>query len=145
MPITIARFDASHLEGVLALCRTLGWPSYAGDRQRTREALAAPGAVTRVALDGDDVVGLVHVLGNGHVRAHLSLVGVLPGVRRQGIGRRLVTEAFAASGCRWLDLVADPGSEPFYRSFLHQERTGFRIHPGDPPSDDPARPDPERR
>jgi ribosomal protein S18 acetylase RimI-like enzyme len=82
-----------------------------------------------VATSGVEVVGLAHVLTNGLVHAHLSLVGVLPAHRRRGIGWQLVTKAFEASGAKWLDLCADPGSEGFYRSFVHRERAGFRIHP----------------
>jgi ribosomal protein S18 acetylase RimI-like enzyme len=66
---------------------------------------------------------------DGLIQAHLSLVGVLPEHRRSGIARRLVAEAFERAGGKWVDLGAEPGSEAFYRSFVHQERTGFRIYP----------------
>ena len=79
------------------------------------------------------MVGLVHLLSNGEVHAHLSLVGVLAAYRRQGVARELIVRGFHASGAKWLDLTADAGSEPFYRSFLHQEMPGFRIHPAGAP------------
>jgi ribosomal protein S18 acetylase RimI-like enzyme len=78
-----------------------------------------------------EVVGLVHLLSNGVVHAHLSLVGVLPDHRRSGVARQLVTAAFRCAGGKWVDLCAEPGSEQFYRSFPHREGTGFRIYPGD--------------
>ena len=78
------------------------------------------------------VVGLAHLLTDGVVQAHLSLVGVLPRHRLQGIARRLVREAFRESGASWLDLFSEPGSEGFYRSFVHRERVGFRIYPQEP-------------
>lgn len=124
-------FRESHLEGVVALCSELSWPSYA-DRATARAAFSAPGAVTWVARCGDEVVGLAHLLTNGLVHAHLSLVGVLPAHRRRGIARVLVREAFRAGGGKWLDLVSEPGSEDFYRSFPNQERIGFRIYPDEP-------------
>lgn len=64
------RFETAHLEGVVALCDVLGWPSYA-DPSVAEEAFSAPGAVTCVALDGGEVIGLVHLLTNGVVHAQL--------------------------------------------------------------------------
>ncbi len=124
-------FGPLHLDGVVSLCRELDWPSYA-DRSIASAALSAPGAVTWVAVSAGEVIGLAHLLTNGLVHAHLSLVGVLPGRRRQGVGRELVTRAFRSGGGKWLDLCSEPGSEHFYRSFLHQESSGFRIYPGEP-------------
>jgi ribosomal protein S18 acetylase RimI-like enzyme len=125
-------FSPSHLAGAVALCEKLGWPSYAG-ASVARTAFSAPGTATWVALYKGQVVGLVHLLSNGVVHAHLSLVGVLPDHRRNGVARQLVTRAFRSAGGKWLDLCAEPGSEQFYRSFVpHRESSGFRIHPGEP-------------
>lgn len=126
-------FLESHLEGVVALCRELSWQSYS-DSATTLGAFSAPGAVTWVARCGVDVVGLAHLLADGHVQAHLSLVGVLPAYRRQGVARLLVRKAFRAGGGKWLDLVSEPGSEEFYRSFVNEQRVGFRLYPGDAPA-----------
>ena len=124
-------FSPVHVDGVVSLCRELGWPSYT-DPSVARAALSAPGAVTWIALREDQIIGLVHILTNGLVHAHLSLVGVLPSHRRQGVARRLVTEAFRSAGGKWLDLCSEPGSEQFYRAFTHEERSGFRIYPVKP-------------
>jgi ribosomal protein S18 acetylase RimI-like enzyme len=99
------------------------------DPSTASAAFSAPGAVTWVAMRGGEVIGLAHLLNNGIVHAHLSLVGVLPSYRREGVARKLVSEAFRAGGGKWLDLCAEPGSEQFHRSFPHQERSGFRIYP----------------
>lgn len=124
-------FEPLHADGVVSLSNELDWPSYT-DESVVRAALAAPGAVTWVALNEGSVIGLAHLLSDGHVQAHLSLVGVLAGHRRQGVAQELVTRAFRMAGAKWLDLCSEPGSESFYRAFLHQERTGFRIYPGLP-------------
>ena len=129
--ITFEPFRDEHVESIAALCRELSWPSYS-EPSGARRALAAPGAVTWLARDGDRVVGIAHLLTDGLVQSHLSLVGVLPRYRRRGIAQRLVLEAFRATGSKWLDLVAEPGSEPFYRSFPNKEGVGFRIYPGKP-------------
>jgi len=70
-------FGPSHLVGAVALCERLGWPSYA-DAAVACTAFSAPGTVTWVALCKGEVVGLVHLLSNGVVHAHLSLVGLFP-------------------------------------------------------------------
>ena len=130
---TYEPFAESHLGGVVALCGELSWPSYR-DPATALAAFSAPGAVTWVARRGCEVIGLAHLLTDGLVQSHLSLVGVLPAHRRQGIARVLVREAFRAGGGKWLDLVSEPSSENFYRSFLNQERVGFRIYPDEPAS-----------
>jgi hypothetical protein len=52
-----ALFEARHLEGVLQLGRAEGWPSFPADPERALAVLTAPGVVTVVALDGDEVLG----------------------------------------------------------------------------------------
>ena len=126
------RFDPALLDGAVSLCRALGWPSYSQPEVAQR-CFTAPGAVTWCASDDRVVVGIAHLLSNGAVHAHLSLVGVDAAHRRKGIARELVVRAFRESGAKWLDLTADAGSEPFYRSFAHQEMPGFRIDPSGVP------------
>ncbi|MEN8162242.1 MAG: GNAT family N-acetyltransferase [Myxococcota bacterium] len=127
-PFQYRRFDPAHLDGAVSVARALDWPSYA-EPEAALAAFTAPGAVTWVATDEGNVIGLAHLLTNGVVHSHLSLVGVLPDYRRRGIARRLVAAAFEAGGGKWLDLCAEAGSEDFYRSFHHQTLQGFRIHP----------------
>ena len=124
-------FQEPHLGSVVALCRELSWESYL-DPPTTLRVLSAPGAITWVARNGEAVVGLAHLLTDGVIQAHVTLVGVLPAYRRQGVARTLLLEAFRAGGGKWVDLAAEPGSEGFYRSFAHKERIGFRIYPSDP-------------
>lgn len=124
-------FEPAHLEGCVACARALDWPSYA-DPSAALAAFSAPGSITWVALHDGEVVGLAHLLTNGVVHSHLSLVGVLPRYRRGGIARSLIAEAFQRAGAKWLDLWSDPEAEDFYRSFRHQERVGFRIYPDEP-------------
>ena len=121
-------FEPGHLEGVVACARVLDWPSYS-DPATALAAFSAPGAVTWVATHEGRVVGLAHLLTNGAVHAHLSLVGVLPEYRRKKVAQRLIVSSFQQAGAKWLDLWAEPGSEDFYRSFRHEEQVGFRIYP----------------
>ncbi len=129
--IRYTAYTRDHTAGVVTLSRALDWPSYCEDPSVTHRALSAPGSTTVVALEGERVVALAHVLSDGVVQAHLSLVGVLPSHRRAGIARALIVEAFRRAGGKWLDLVSDAGAEPFYRSFVHSERPGFRLYPAE--------------
>jgi ribosomal protein S18 acetylase RimI-like enzyme len=129
-PIAYEAFNPPHLVGVVSLCNELEWPSYS-DPAVARIAFSAPGTVTWVASCNSEVVGLVHLLSNGVVHSHLSLVGVRPDHRRNGVARHLITTAFRLGGGKWLDLCPEAGSEPFYRSFPHKEGPGFRIYPGE--------------
>lgn len=117
------------LAGVIDLCKAEGWASYTEDVETTWKALVAPGVITIVAVEGEDVLGVAQMLTDGHIQAHLSLILVGPAHRRKGIAKRLVEEAFARSGAKRLDLVTDSADE-FYRSFKHHEWSGYRIYPG---------------
>jgi ribosomal protein S18 acetylase RimI-like enzyme len=128
-----SRFESGHLDGVVSCARVLEWPSYA-EPAVALAAFSAPGSVTWVATHEGEVIGLAHLLTNGVVHSHLSLIGVLPDYRRRGVARRLVTAVFEQAGGKWIDLCSEPGSEAFYRSFRHQEQIGFRIHPSEPQS-----------
>lgn len=136
-------YARNHTPGVVKLCQALDWPSYAEDSSVTHRALSSPGSTTVVALEGERVVALAQVLSDGVVQAHLSLVGVLPSHRRAGIAHALIVEAFRHAGGKWLDLVSEAGAEPFYRSFVHAERPGFRLYPAEgrrQGSDSPRKP-----
>jgi ribosomal protein S18 acetylase RimI-like enzyme len=122
-------FRETHLAGVLDLCEAEGWPSLPADPVRAMRALTAPGVVTVVAVDDVAVVGFAQLLTDGEIQAYLCDLVVAETRRREGIGRRLVEEAFARSGARRVDLLALEESEGFYRSFAHRPLAGFRIYP----------------
>jgi ribosomal protein S18 acetylase RimI-like enzyme len=83
---------------------------------------------TVVAEENGKAVGFTQMQSDGVVQAHLSLILVARDRRRQGIGTRLVSEAFARSGGKRVDLLTEDAQE-FYRSFAHKEQPGFRIYP----------------
>lgn len=70
----ITPFEARFAPGVAALCRVLGWPSYA-DPAIAERGCAAPGAVVFVAVADDAVIGFAQILTDGIVQAyHVSRV-----------------------------------------------------------------------
>jgi ribosomal protein S18 acetylase RimI-like enzyme len=126
--VRIIPFDPELADGVAAVCRQLGWPSYA-DPAVAGRGCSAPGVTARVATSDGAVVGFAQILSDGVAQAYLAQVGVLPSWRRNGIATRLITAAFNASGAQRLDLLTDDAQD-FYRSFAHREKAGFRIYPG---------------
>jgi GNAT superfamily N-acetyltransferase len=129
MPVRYRTFDADHFDAVAALCLAEGWPSIPEDRGRGERALCAPGVTTVVALDGDDVVGFATMLSDGQIQAYLSVLVVAGARRGEGIGRRLVAEAFRRAGGRRVDVLAAAGSEGFYTAMSHRRLPGFRVYP----------------
>jgi GNAT superfamily N-acetyltransferase len=124
--VRIADFAAAHLDDVIVLCEQQGWTTLLEDPGRTRAALLAPGVVTIVALEEDRVVGFAQALSDG-LQAYLARLLVAPSARRRGVGRQLLLEALRRSAALRIDLLAQEGSEEFYRSLPHRESTGFRI------------------
>jgi ribosomal protein S18 acetylase RimI-like enzyme len=132
--ITFEEFERRHLVGVIELCRIEGWDSYLPESERTFRALSAPGVITIVAATDGAVCGFAQVLTDGEIRAYLTNVVVAASARRRRIGTRLIEEAFARAGARYLDLLSDPGAEAMYESFPGYRRMqGFRIYPSPPP------------
>ncbi len=75
------------------------------------------------AFRGDELVGYVNVVGDGGVHAFVLDTTVHPGVRRQGLGVRLVRRAAdeaRAAGALWLHVDFEEALTAFYA------RCGFR-------------------
>jgi ribosomal protein S18 acetylase RimI-like enzyme len=129
MSLELVAFAEEHLSGVLQLYEAEGWPSFPQDPSLARRALTAPGVVSVVAVDGHEVVGFARLLTDGALDAYLCELVVAEDARRRGAGRALIEEAFARSGARRLDTLAEEGSEEFYRSFEHRSFAGHRLYP----------------
>lgn len=124
-------FTDEHLPGILRLCGAEGWPSFPADPARALRALTAPGVVSVVAVDEGEVIGFAQMLTDGEVQAYLCDLAVAATARGQGVGKKLVEEAFARSGAQRVDLLALDESEHFYDLFRHRRLPGYRIYPGD--------------
>lgn len=123
-------FTDEHLPGVLHLCEQEGWPSFPADPARAARALTAPGVVTVVAMENEEVCGFAQMLTDGEIQAYLCDVAVAVSARGRGVGRALVEAAFRRSGAQRVDLLSLDESEGFYRSFVHRTLPGYRIYPG---------------
>ena len=90
--ITIKKQEFVKLEDVLHLYQAAGWTNYTDQSEMLEQALSHS-LVIYVALDGDTVVGLVRLVGDGFSSIFVQDLIVLPSNQRQGIGSDLMKEA----------------------------------------------------
>jgi len=128
--IEVVAYESELLQGILALAAEEGWPSLAADAERADRVLTAPGVTTVVARSVEDgeILGFAQFQSDGEIQAHLSLIAVSPHRRREGIGRRLVTEGLRRAGGLRVDLVTD-SADDFYRALPHRRLEGYRLYP----------------
>lgn len=90
--ITIKKQEIVKLEDVLHLYQAVGWTNYTHQPQMLEQALSHS-LVIYLALDGDAVVGLIRLVGDGFSSVFVQDLIVLPSYQRQGIGRSLMKQA----------------------------------------------------
>ena len=90
--ITIKKKEIVKLEAVLHLYQAVGWTNYTHQPEMLEQALSHS-LVIYVALDGDAVVGLIRLVGDGFSSVFVQDLIVLPSCQRQGIGSSLMKEA----------------------------------------------------
>ena len=90
--ITIKKQEIVKIEDVLHLYQAVGWTNYTNQPQMLEQALSHS-LVIYVAFDGDAVVGLIRLVGDGFSSIFVQDLIVLPSYQRQGIGRSLMKEA----------------------------------------------------
>ena len=90
--LTIRKQEIVKLEDVLHLYQAVGWTNYTDQSEMLEQALSHSLAIY-VALDGDTVVGLVRLVGDGFSSVLVQDLIVLPIYQRQGIGSALMKEA----------------------------------------------------
>ena len=121
--ISVRKQDVVKLEDVLHLYQAVGWTNYTNQPQMLEQALSHS-LVIYVALDGDAVVGLIRLVGDGFSSVLVQDLIVLPIYQRQGIGSLLMKEALENyKDAYQVQLVTDQTERTlgFYRSM------GFEI------------------
>lgn len=110
-----ANLDPSAL---IDLYDSVQWTEYTKDPQRLTAAVAASLAVL-TAYDGQKLVGLARLVGDGLTIIYLQDILVAPNYQRHGIGRQLVQRLLAPfADVRQQVLMTDnePGQIAFYES-----------------------------
>ena len=90
--ITIRKQEIVKLEDVLHLYQAVSWTNYTNQPQMLEQALSHSLAIY-LALDGDAVVGLIRLVGDGFSSVFVQDLIVLPTYQRQGIGSALMKQA----------------------------------------------------
>ena len=90
--ISVRRQEIVKLEDVSHLYQAVGWTNYTHQPQMLEKALSHSLAIY-LAHDGDSVVGLARLVGDGFSSFFAQDLIVLPSYQCQGIGRDLMKEA----------------------------------------------------
>lgn len=92
--IKITNERSVSIDDVLHLYQAVGWTNYTNQSQMLEQALSHSLA-TYLARDGEKIVGLVRLVGDGFSSVFVQDLIVLPSYQRQGIGSNLMKEALA--------------------------------------------------
>ena len=92
--IKIIKETSISIDDVLPLYQAVGWTNYTNQPQMLAQALSHSLA-TYLARDGEKIVGLVRLIGDGFSSVFVQDLIVLPSYQRQGIGSNLMKEALA--------------------------------------------------
>ena len=90
--ITIKKQEFVKLEDILHLYQAVGWTNYTNQPQMLEQALPHSLAVY-LAFDGEKIVGLIRLVGDGFSSVFVQDLIVLPSYQRRGIGSLLMKEA----------------------------------------------------
>ena len=90
--ITFKKQDLVNINDVLHLYQAVGWTNYTHQPQMLEQALSHSLAIY-LALDGDAVVGLIRLVGDGFSSVLVQDLIVLPNYQHQGIGSALMKES----------------------------------------------------
>ena len=92
--IKITKETSVSIDDVLHLYQAVDWTNYTNQPQMLEKALSHSLA-TYLARDGEKIVGLVRLVGDGFSSVFVQDLIVLPSYQRQGIGSSMMKQALA--------------------------------------------------
>lgn len=126
--IKITKESSVSIDDVLHLYQAVGWTNYTNQPQMLAQALSHSLA-TYLARDGEKIVGLVRLIGDGFSSVFVQDLLVLPSYQRQGIGSSLMKQALADYKDAYQVQLATDESEKtlaFYRSLGFETLSSFQ-------------------
>jgi len=126
--IKITKESSVSIDDVLYLYQAVGWTNYTNQPQMLAQALSHSLA-TYLARDGEKIVGLVRLIGDGFSSVFVQDLLVLPSYQRQGIGSSLMKQALADYKDAYQVQLATDESEKtlaFYRSLGFETLSSFQ-------------------
>ena len=126
--IKITKETSVSIDDVLHLYQAVGWTNYTNQPQMLEQSLAHSLAIY-VARDGEEIVGLVRLVGDGFSSVFVQDLIVLPSYQRQGIGSDLMKQALSDYKDTYQIQLATEESEKtlgFYRSLGFETLSSFQ-------------------
>ena len=126
--IKITKETSVSINDVLHLYQAVGWTNYTNQPQMLEQALSHSLA-TYLARDGEEIVGLVRLVGDGFSSVFVQDLIVLPTYQRQGIGSDLMKEALGDFKDAYQIQLATEQTEKtlaFYRSLGFETLSSFQ-------------------
>ena len=116
--INITKERSVSIDDVLHLYQAVGWTNYTNQPQMLEQSLSHSLA-TYLARDGEEIVGVVRLIGDGFSSVFVQDLIVLPSYQRQGIGSALMNKALGEFKDAYQVQLATDQTEKtlgFYRS-----------------------------
>ena len=126
--IKITKEISVSINDVLHLYQAVGWTNYTNQPQMLAQALTHSLAIY-LARDGEKIVGLVRLIGDGFSSVFVQDLIVLPTYQRQGIGSTLMKQALSDYKDTYQIQLATEESEKtlgFYRSLGFETLSSFQ-------------------
>ena len=126
--IKITKETSVSLDDVLHLYQAVGWTNYTNQPQMLAQALTHSLSIY-LARDGEKIVGLVRLIGDGFSSVFVQDLIVLPSYQRQGIGSALMKKALADYKDAYQVQLATDESEKnlgFYRTLGFESLSSFQ-------------------
>ena len=116
--MTIQEYHIYDESEILPLYESVGWTAYTQSPASLRAGFAAS-LLTLAAYEGDQLLGIVRTVGDGHTILLVQDILVYPAYQRRGIGTALLQAVLARfSHVRQIQLVTDCTEKTlaFYRA-----------------------------
>ncbi len=128
--INIQRVTDWDQEQIIELCRAGGWWKDDMDPSLIPDMIGGS-YLFAVAVDvtTGKSVGMGRVISDGIADAYIQDLVVLPRWRNRGIGSRIVSmllDGCKSGGITWIGLIAQPGTDSFYRSLGFESLKGHK-------------------
>lgn len=116
--MTIKEMKAFDMDELLALYASVGWTNYTDNPEMLKQAYEHSLLILE-ARDGEKLVGIIRVVGDGYSIVFIQDILVHPEYQRQGIGTQLLRKIMELySEVYQMELMTDdtPGTISFYQS-----------------------------
>ena len=126
--IKFTKESSVSIDDVLHLYQAVGWTNYTNQPQMLSRALSHSLAIY-LARDGEEIVGLVRLIGDGFSSVFVQDLIVLPSYQRQGIGSTLMRQALSDYKDTYQVQLATEQTEKtleFYRSLGFETLSSFQ-------------------